>query len=1020
MSKDLTGQNAGLDGGISPNLGGRKHKKPQSIVKTVMQPLIVLVIAEVLLLIGVLVFNNVIGQLNKNSEDILRKQVQNRTNYLNSLMLNWADLSKLADNINSTTANMIKRGEISLDKLDSDSDSCSSLILEITDELITTLYAKRLSGIYVIFNTQNINEISKSDIPDKTGIYIRDMDPASTPSLRNEDLLLGRAPTAVCRALNIANDSCWKPRFTFSDVEAAENYAYFTEPMKAAFAADYIRSASDYGYWGASAVPLMDSKLTAVTYSIPLVLNDGTIYGVLGIDILDSYLLDQLPYSELFDNGMGTYFVLKQRNSFDSFNIATPFLWNGIDFDRQTNVSLKLTKSSDGYTFNHDGITYFASAEPLQLYSNNAPFESDRWAIVGAVPTQELYRFSNRMMLLFILDIAAMLIVGLLGSAIIGRSVSAPIKRLSNEVAQARNINVIPHLSITGIKELDGFSHAFTSLGRDVVSASTRFLRIIHLASVEIGGYEVNVSENTVYVTDNFFTMLGIEGVDMESLTVERFEEITSELMLNSYFSNEPDGSFLYKIVGKDSSERYIRINRTFIDDRRIGVAEDITASTLERLRVQHERDHDLLTGLINRRAFYERADSLFRTPERLRNAALVMLDTDSLKHINDNYGHDYGDKYIRQVAQCLVKYSPSGTICSRVSGDEFYVLFYGYKTNEDVRGVVDSFAAAIKREVFEVSSDKRMPLSVSAGVAWYPGDTTDFKQLMKYADFAMYRVKHGHKGNLEEFDAKAYSEESFMINAKKEFVKLISEERLFYFFQPIISTDDGKIFAYESLMRTDLPALKDPAIIMQIAHQDGRLQDIEDLTWLIAPRLFRELLEQGKVDPDAYLFINSLANQTLSKTVEERFIKEFKDLMPRIVTEITESDMIDSKIIAKKRSIEGCSGLFALDDYGSGYNSERSLLELSPKFIKVDKSIVRNIEASPDKQRIFSNAVTYAHERDMVIIAEGVETMKEMFKVMELGADLLQGYLIGKPQKEPGAIPNHIVNTIKGFRVRE
>lgn len=993
-----------------------KKKRTHTIVRTVMQPLILLVIAEVLLLLSVFGFNDVVGQLDNNSEDILIKQIQSRSSYLNSQMLDWSDLAKLAETINNTAASMFDSGKISIDELDSNSEVCSPLLLEITDDLISTLYAKRVSGIYVIFNTQDINKLRADEqIPDKTGIYIRDMDPDSQPSLRNEDLLLGRAPTSVCRELNIANESCWKPRFSFSQVSDPDDYAYFTKPMKEAFAADFVNDASDYGYWSPSCHTLAGSDMTAITYSIPLVLEDGTIYGVLGIDILDDYLVSLLPYNELISDDSGAYFVHSKLASEDDPAHAEPFLCSGAGFDKKPE-SLKLTERDGGYTFDYNGRNYFSYFVTLRLYSNNGPFESEHWEIIGAVPSKDLYRFSNRMIIIFIIDIAAMLVLGIIGSIIIGRRVSTPIEELSSEVARARSANVIPHLPVTGIKELDGFSHAFTSLSRDVIRSSTRFLQIIHLASFELGGYEINNIENTVYVTDNFFSMLGRDDVDISHLTVKGFEEITAELTLNNFFSNEPDGSFVYKVIGDDYRDRYIRVNRTVVDNRQVGVAEDITSSTRQRLRVEHERDHDLLTGLINRRAFNEKVSELFQTPERLRYAAIVMLDTDSLKHINDNYGHDYGDKYLRQVAQCLVDASPVGTICSRVSGDEFYALFYGYKTEAEVRRVVANLATVLKNEVFEAAAGIEMPLSVSAGVAWYPRDSTDMMQLMKYADFAMFCVKKSNKGSIKEFDIVAYNDQSFLIDAKKEFVQFISGERLFYFFQPIISTVDGSIFAYEALMRTDLPSLRSIETIMQIARNDGRLQEIENLTWLKAPAYYRALLDQGKVSKDCYLFLNSLGNQLMSKEVERKFVSEFSDLVPKIVTEITESDEMDSYIISEKLRIDG-SGLFALDDFGSGYNGERNLLLLSPKFIKIDMSIVRDIDRSPDKQSIFANAVSYAHERDMLIVAEGVETYSELLTVMEIGADLLQGYLVGKPLKEPVPILDSVVNTIQQYR---
>lgn len=108
----------------------------------------------------------------------------------------------------------------------------------------------------------------------------------------------------------------------------------------------------------------------------------------------------------------------------------------------------------------------------------------------------------------------------------------------------------------------------------------------------------------------------------------------------------------------------------------RLGLVEDVTASTLERLRIEHDRDYDTLTGLYNRQAFQRECEALFLHPENLRHAAFLMLDLDNLKHTNDTYGHDYGDQYIRQTGLCFARHTPEGTLCSRISGDEFNVFF--------------------------------------------------------------------------------------------------------------------------------------------------------------------------------------------------------------------------------------------------------------------------------------------------------------------------------------------------------
>lgn len=995
--------------------------KPQSVFKTIMVPMIILVITEVILLLSVLVGTNVFQRLNRNSEDLILKQLQNRSNYFSSSLYNWSDLDMLASTINAKAEKMIGDGTINIDELQSNSEVSTPLVLDIVDDLISTLYSKRLSGIYVVFNTTNLNDIPKmKTIPNRTGIYIRDMDPTSAPSERYEDLLLCRASVQVVQGLNISTDRCWKPQFTFAkDKDTPENFAYFTEPLKAAFKVGGVKDYSDYGYWGGSAHLLVDSDITAITYSIPLVLSDGTIYGVLGIDIADDYLMSMLPYTELYNDEVGTYFVIKQKSSVDSLKIVTPILWNGGQFSNSKEVSLSLSRHNDGYSFEYKGESYFASAVPISLYSNNSPFENDYWAILGAVPAKNIYEFSNRMLGLLVLDVIFMFIAGIIGSIIISKRFSAPISRLSGEISEARKVSGIPSLSVTGIKELDRFANDFKYLCQEVVRTSTRFLEIIQLASVELGGFEIRKDINTIYVTENYFKMFGINDINPDDMTVERFLEIRSELKSRLTGLSEPDGSVLYKVEPTPGAVRYIRINVTDTETRLVGVAEDVTTATMERFMIQHERDYDMLTGLISRRAFYERAEELFRKPEKMCYAALMMLDLDNLKTINDHYGHDYGDKYIHQAAACFAEHAPAGAICSRVSGDEFFILFYGYKVLESLNDAVNKFSMDIKNNIFELPTGETIPIAASGGVAWYPEDSSDFWQLMKYADFAMYKVKHGHKGNVENFNLEVYNHESFMLNSRQDFFKLIMEERVFYHFQPIFSGKDGSVAAYESLMRSDLPTLRSPAAILEIAREEKRLQDIEDLTWLKALQQYKELVAINKLDKNAYLFVNSFANQVMTQHAQDKFDREYCCFKDNLVTEITEFENLTPGIMQKKRELAGDNSLFALDDYGSGYNSELNLLELSPKFIKVDISIIRDIDTDVDKQRIVSNIVDYAHDRDMLIIAEGIETPAELYKVLELGVDLLQGYILARPAAIPDSISQKALDIIRDFNSR-
>ena len=455
-------------------------------------------------------------------------------------------------------------------------------------------------------------------------------------------------------------------------------------------------------------------------------------------------------------------------------------------------------------------------------------------------------------------------------------------------------------------------------------------------------------------------------------------------------------------------STHYITLRVTHImgeSASEVGLAEDMTTTVLEQQRIEHERDYDTLTGLYRRRAFDRACDALFQQPEKLGCAALLMMDLDNLKQINDTYGHDWGDQYIRQTGQCFAANTPANTICSRLSGDEFLIFFYGYQDQKQLRAQLELLSAALQRSVSILPNGKQLHISISGGIAWYPTDGHDLLTLKKYADFAMYQVKHSHKGRMCDFDIGSYHQEAYAAQTQQDFERLLQEELVSYHFQPICSARSGRVAAYEALMRVDLPTLHSPAQVMQLAHETGRLYEIERITVFHSSEIFQRMQAQGLLQSDALLFINSIANVSLTVEDVEEYAQRYPELLKRLVVEITEQEDLDRACLERKRNVPGFSGSFALDDYGSGYSNELNLLELSPRYIKIDISIVRGIDTDRDKQQIVSNIVAYAHARSMQLIAEGIETEAQLRTVIGLGVDLLQGYYLSRPAAVPAPI---------------
>ena len=995
----------------------KKHQPEKPIFRTILFSMLAVLVAESILLWSAIRLTNVSGRLNENAKDILDMQVDNRASYIQDMMRQAQDLTALSDSINQTTQQMLDEGIITRESMDDGTAESDPLLTQIAPQLVSTLRTKSVTGIFIVLNTEDLNtrEVGSS----MPGIYLRDMDPDARPSDRDADLMLERASAAVIKCLGITSDKGWQPMLSY---QGQKSNGFVRSVYQAAYSDAEKLNPEDYGRWTTSTYSMVADNRTAIAYSQPLILDDGTVYGVLGVEMLTSYLETKIPYAELQQAGHGTYFLASTTAAEgESEMVLTRSAASSEEAAALDSAaaSIHCTRDADGLWMDLGGKHCYAHAVQLELYSRNAPFSHERWMLVGAVDCDTLFSFSHTVGRVLTVAMLLTLLLGVAGSLLVSHTLAHPTEQLYREVVAAQNAQTFPQLSHTGIRELDRFAQAITQLNSSLITNSTKFLRIMDMASVELGGYELRYDTGSVFATDNFFALLGAPEVDVKDLTIRTFEELLNRIQFTRPCRRTVDGDRLLTIR-QDGVTRYIMLRVTTENHVQVGLAEDVTATTLERMRIEHERDYDILTGLYNRQAFQRVCEELFENPERLGVAALLMLDLDNLKHINDTYGHDWGDQYIHRTGQCIARNTPTGTVCARLSGDEFMLLFYGYRSQEQLRAKIDTLGEAMRQSVAVLPSGSALHISISGGIAWYPADGRDMATLKKYADFAMYQVKHSEKGHMKDFDVRVYDQEAYAARTRREFQQLISEERVRYHFQPIFTARDGSVLAYEALMRSDLPTLRSPATIMKLAREQGALYEIEKLTFNKSLETFDQLSKAKLVSPDALLFINSIASVSLTRADSEYMDSRWHELRSRMVIEITEEEELDRKALEIKRHAPGFSGMFALDDYGSGYANEGSLLEIEPRFIKVDITIIRGIDTDHDKQQIVQNIVTYAHHRDMKIIAEGVETAAELQTVVELGVDALQGYFLARPAEVPDAIAPEALDLIRALRRKD
>ena len=980
-----------------------KNRPERTVFYHIFSTMMLVLTVELLMATASILAVNVTGQLDENAKDLLTMRVRNRASYVQELLRNAEDLEQLSEQITATTQRLLKSGDISLDTLDNSSEQSDALLVALAPQLLDALRTKQVTGIFIMLNTHDLDtcELGKK----MPGIYLRDLDPEARPSERNSDLLLERASATVVKKLGIGTDKGWQPAFPY---QANTKGGILRSVFQAAYKDGASLSAENYGRWTTNSYCLAGDDRNAIAYSMPLILPDDTVYGVVGVELLTEYLKTKLPFTELDEDKAGTYFIVTTTDvQTDSALTLRKTVTSGEDLvtaDAPLGVLNCRSDGNGGNWLELGGKRYYMVLEPLQLYNRNAPFAAEKWFLAGTMEQSVLLAFSDRVRKVLLATILVTLVLGVLGSLLVSARLARPINRLYREVIDAQEKKTFPHLSRTAIREVDRFAETITELNRELVTNSTKFLRIMDMASVEIGGYELRTDTGNVFVTDNFFSLLGKPGITGKPLSVRRFEMVLKGIREKNPCDRTAEGDELLTIQQPDGV-RYIMLRSTIEGHAKIGLAEDVTAAVLERKRIEHERDYDILTGLYNRQAFNRVCTELFAAPERMGVAALMMMDLDNLKHINDTYGHDWGDQYIRRTGQCLRDNTPAGTVCARLSGDEFLVLFHGYRSRDAVREKIDRLTNAMQQSVALLPSGNALHISLSGGIAWYPDDGQDWETLKKNADFAMYQVKHAEKGRVQEFDIGVYNREAYAERTRREFRQLLSNAQVFYCFQPIFSARSGKVAAYEALMRSDLPTLRSPATIMKLAREQGALYEIERITFTKALETFDSLCRAGSVSGDAMLFVNSIASTCLTQADVDYIDSRWRELRRRMVIEITEEEEIDYEALERKRNAPGFSGMFALDDYGSGYSNENTLLQLAPRFVKVDITIIRGIDTSPDKQQILRNVAAYAHPRSMKIVAEGVETAAELRTVIELGADLLQGYFLARPAIVPGAI---------------
>ncbi|MFI3173190.1 MAG: EAL domain-containing protein, partial [Eubacteriales bacterium] len=275
-----------------------------------------------------------------------------------------------------------------------------------------------------------------------------------------------------------------------------------------------------------------------------------------------------------------------------------------------------------------------------------------------------------------------------------------------------------------------------------------------------------------------------------------------------------------------------------------------------------------------------------------------------------------------------------------------------------------------------------------------------NIKELVKYADFAMYEAKHTVKGSMREFNRDIYAEKIYLMENREAINQLIEDRRVRFMFQPIVSAKTGEIYAYEALMRSEHSMFKSPLEILKVAATQFKLSELEDM-------IIRKAVETAYENRHQFgtrkIYINSIASQMISPEIYLELEEEYGEFLKQIVIEITESeDDAPEKMTEKVLAIKGYGMGLAIDDFGRGFTNELKIIAINPDVIKINMDLLHGIYEDKDKQTLCANIIAYSHSKGICIVAEGIEQVEDLKTVVELGADYLQGYYLAKPSFNP------------------
>jgi len=612
------------------------------------------------------------------------------------------------------------------------------------------------------------------------------------------------------------------------------------------------------------------------------------------------------------------------------------------------------------------------------------------------------------------------------------------------ELPEGRNTPVV---IMTGQDELHTIHHAYEVGATDFVSKPFNWIVLSHriryilrssrsaeelrrsrsrLLAVQkvarLGWWEWDPQQDRMLLSDRAAEMTGIAAVERGIPPAEFLARIHEEdrgRVQRALLRTAGEGIPLeveFRVRDAAGAERILRQHAEPLEETDSGsplilaTLQDATAQREAEEKIRFLVQYDRLTQLPNRSLLIERLETAVERARRHRDlVAVLLLDIDQFKRINDSLGHRAGDELLRQVAgrlgKCLrrtdVVARPDDYVVARLGGDEFILLLEEIRRAEDAarvaRRIFDAF-----RDPFEIDG-RELFVTVSIGIAVYPMDGSDSDALLKNADTAMYHAKEQGRNRFQFYSESMNASAFTRLMLENSLRRALEREEFSVHYQPQIDVETGRLVGVEALVRWSHPELGmvSPAEFVPIAEETGLIVSVGE--WVMKRACLDTQKWHKTIHPALRLSVNVSGVQFMEENFCDKVFQvlDLSGLPPELlVLEVTESVVMGNvdKTVGNLKRLKSMGLRLAIDDFGTGYSSLAYLKRFPLDYLKIDRSFMRDIPNDTDNAAIARAVVAIARSLGLRVVAEGIETEAQDRFIREIGCQEGQGYLYGRP----------------------